>query len=838
MSELLNNYGRSASDPPSTTGIWRGKVTNVGATTFNFIVPRLTGVYASYTAETTLVPAQSLDVDDDILVAFTEGRNDEFAVLGRVNGITDSVVTNIEGSLTISGDLTVDGTIDATHINSEFDGPVVLSIKNTSGSTIAKGTPVYATGAVGSSGAVEVSPSRADTAGTMPALGITQAELAHNGEGHAVVLGVIDKVNTSAYTINDELYVAPSGGLVNVRPSGSNELVQKIGRVVRVNASTGEILVLGAGRTNDVPNGTLPNDISGNAATATALETARTINGTSFDGTANITVTASAGTLTGNTLSSGVTASSLTSVGTLSSLTVSGSATSDSYRWGGTGYLTSTTTSALKTELRTRDVFDSYFSAFKTGWSYAGNGDLTDAGGLTELAGTSWLTWTDNSTDNVQGNMTALVIAPNTGGSAGGVFIYNDQGSSYSPGWREVWTSATDGAGSGLDADTVDGLQASSFLRSNAADTATGLITFSGGINGFTLANGISGNNFNITGVNQIQIADPGEGIQWAGGASGTKTLYVIDDATDDVLHWNGSKFSATSYSLNGLTLTRADSDGSMRVQGNSGYIDVGPKNSAWCHIYTDMPGFYFNKDAHFAGTGANEGGEITLENAPTHTIDWNIDNYANILRFFNSALNNQDVRMMYLNTTTGNNTVRWNSNGSLLRYTSLTEKKEDIEDIGGILGYLNERNPLYDLSPKIFHEKDGVDANGEATNTTRGEYIYGMLAEDVYEVLPEICHTDGKGSLSSFGIESLIPLLVAEIQRLGGMVETLYQAHDAGYTPPVPRPASRADAEKAVFQNALPAEREEYNRMRDYVIAKYAGQDRPNITMPEPLTE
>ena len=44
----------------------------------------------------------------------------------------------------------------------------------------------------------------------------------------------------------------------------------------------------------------------------------------SFDGSANITVTAAAGTLTGSTLASGVTASSLTSVGTLTALTVSG----------------------------------------------------------------------------------------------------------------------------------------------------------------------------------------------------------------------------------------------------------------------------------------------------------------------------------------------------------------------------------------------------------------------------------------------------------------------------------------------------------------------------------
>ena len=41
-----------------------------------------------------------------------------------------------------------------------------------------------------------------------------------------------------------------------------------------------------------------------------------------------------------------------------------------------------------------------------------------------------------------------------------------------------VWTSGNDGSGSGLDADTVDGVQGSSFLRSDADDTATGKIVF------------------------------------------------------------------------------------------------------------------------------------------------------------------------------------------------------------------------------------------------------------------------------------------------------------------------------------------------------------------------
>ena len=64
--------------------------------------------------------------------------------------------------------------------------------------------------------------------------------------------------------------------------------------------------------------------LTGNASTATTLQTARAINGVNFDGSAAITVTAAAGTLSGATLAAGVTASSLTSVGTLTTLTVSG----------------------------------------------------------------------------------------------------------------------------------------------------------------------------------------------------------------------------------------------------------------------------------------------------------------------------------------------------------------------------------------------------------------------------------------------------------------------------------------------------------------------------------
>ena len=67
--------------------------------------------------------------------------------------------------------------------------------------------------------------------------------------------------------------------------------------------------------------------ISGNAGTASRLAQAVSINGTAFDGSANVTVTADANTLTNTTLNDSVVNSSLTQVGTLTALEVSGEVT-------------------------------------------------------------------------------------------------------------------------------------------------------------------------------------------------------------------------------------------------------------------------------------------------------------------------------------------------------------------------------------------------------------------------------------------------------------------------------------------------------------------------------
>lgn len=134
------------------------------------------------------------------------------------------------------------------------DPEVHLACKNTSGGSIAAGTPVYATGTVGATSVIEIAPADASNAAKMPAIGIVETTLAVNEQGRCTVVGVVRQLNTAAYSVNQTLFVAPGGGLTATRPTATTDRVQNIARVVRVQASTGEILVYGAGRTNDVPN--------------------------------------------------------------------------------------------------------------------------------------------------------------------------------------------------------------------------------------------------------------------------------------------------------------------------------------------------------------------------------------------------------------------------------------------------------------------------------------------------------------------------------------------------------------------------------------------------------
>lgn len=160
-----------------------------------------------------------------------------------INDTTPSYSLDVTGDGHFTSDLTVDGTLYAPHIHGALAGSLYYHIKNNSGSTIAAGTPVYITGTVGATQTAEVSPSRADTQATMPAVGVTSTTIAQGDFGHMIVIGALDGINTNAYTLSQPLYVGATGGLTNTRPTGASDVIQVIAYAARINSSTGELIV-------------------------------------------------------------------------------------------------------------------------------------------------------------------------------------------------------------------------------------------------------------------------------------------------------------------------------------------------------------------------------------------------------------------------------------------------------------------------------------------------------------------------------------------------------------------------------------------------------------------
>jgi hypothetical protein len=173
---------------------------------------------------------------------------------------------NINDSYTLpTGDgttgqvMTTDGSGNITFGDPGGDGEVVkIECKNTSGSTITKGTPVYISGTVGSSFRIEVAPADASNVAKMPAVGVLETDLVNNGQGYVVTGGILKNLITTPigldYTsVNDTLYVAVGGGLSAQPPSGAN-YIQNIGKVARVSTTaSGSIVVSSILRTNQVP---------------------------------------------------------------------------------------------------------------------------------------------------------------------------------------------------------------------------------------------------------------------------------------------------------------------------------------------------------------------------------------------------------------------------------------------------------------------------------------------------------------------------------------------------------------------------------------------------------
>ncbi len=453
----------------------------------------------------------------------------------------------------------------------------------------------------------------------------------------------------------------------------------------------------------------------------------------------------------------------------------------DHVRSTGSGNHTSTTTADLLTEVLNDGAFDSRFSTHKTGWTYAGNGDLTDAGRLTELAGTSWAWWTDNPADGTQGRVTGLVIAPNTGGSAGKMFVYNDQGSGYAPGWREVWTSRSDGSGSGLDADLLDGLHASSFLRSDADDQTTNVLSVgnsAGAINGEKLRVADTG-----TFIASFQRTDgtPHLLFKGTGGTSGHTGRFYMD---------NGSFQLSQGDSTGGLS-------GNIWLHGNSsGNVGIG----------TGTPGCILDiyKSTGTSGTATGTtfltmhnyvGSDLTQQKTfiDFEFTDDNANNWPQV-RIGAEVGQNGDANstikegsgafVVYTNSAANSNAGE--ASGMAERFR--VDYTGNVTVSGDVTAYYSDER-LKDFEGKIDNALDIVSQiNGYyyTGNKTAGELGYdteiqqvGVISQEVEAVLPHVIkdapiNKDNGTDYKTVQYERLVPVLIEAIKEQQTQIDEL----------------------------------------------------------------
>ncbi|WP_443112718.1 phage tail fiber protein [Escherichia coli] len=289
---------------------------------------------------------------------------------------------------------------------------------------------------------------------------------------------------------------------------------------------------------------------TGNAATATKLQTARTIGGVSFDGTANINLPGVNTTGNQNTTGNAATATKLQTARTINGIAFDGTRNISlgpadiGCPASPTGWLTTgsnggaITTAQLVTLLQNNGAFTTRSWIARCAWAYANSATIPNSEtgcGVIPLAGAVIEVFNNGSSSN---NYTIRITTATTTSVSGALtnaeFIYVFNGTDYSPGWRRVYNTKNKPTASDVGALPLTG------------GTLSGGLTSSGEIiskyaNGFRIAYGSFG--FFIRN-------------------DGSNTYFMLTASGDTLGSWNGLRpitINNTSGAVsigNGLNVT------------------------------------------------------------------------------------------------------------------------------------------------------------------------------------------------------------------------------------------------------------------------------------------
>jgi hypothetical protein len=117
--------------------------------------------------------------------------------------------------------------------------------------------------------------------------------------------------------------------------------------------------------------------------------------------------------------------------------------------------------------------------------------------------------------------------------------------------------------------------------------------------------------------------------------------------------------------------------------------------------------------------------------------------------------------------TSVGGAQVLINADGKLGTMTSSRRFKEDIHEVG------DASRALYDLRPVSFrYRRDAAAENADVPVSAVNPLEYGLIAEEVAEVMPELVVRDAEGRPTVVRYHLLVPLLLRELQRQEEVLE------------------------------------------------------------------
>jgi len=328
----------------------------------------------------------------------------------------------------------------------------------------------------------------------------------------------------------------------------------------------------------------------------------------------------------------------------------------------------------------------------------------------------------------------------------------------------KYWHAGNDGPGSGLDADTVDGLQASSFLRSDASDTFTGS----------TLALGNYGSasmnlNFQVSqnGASNINFYDN----------NGTEGLFIHTENLNygGKIHfgprWNTDENAVTFHMLktsaggthNGARVGIGTTSPGHKLDVVGGSIRI-----------NDVGQFiHFGTNASVKiGTASGNSNDLYLGSADDLNMEssyirlWRGGYYGSTeygrLAFSDDSWLCTGGSSHYLGIGTNNPTERLHVSGNILATGNITANS-DISLKDNITPIPNALDKVLQIRGVTFNRNDIEDNPRHA----------GVIAQEVEKVLPEVV-SEGEDGIKSVAYGNMVSLLIEAIKEQQEQIDML----------------------------------------------------------------